>query len=290
MNTNSFVLLSVLLLTSAFYAQDKYADPDQAAMVASERAFSAATAYLGVTEGFLTFFSTSSSSFDSDLGKAFPKLIAGKRSTYPLKSTLTWAPESGDISKSGDFGFLYGPWIMQKSSSDSIFAKGRYISIWIKDTLGLWKVAFDCGVETNEKDTIPAKVFFTGISDSSQYANRKPAESGKAKGTLMRLETVFAKLNGVNEPSDADSILSDRIILFRDKGLPLKGKSDAKELYHAIKSGSYRIAGIEIAPSTDIAYTYGSCGINMDAYYYLHIWQIDESANWRLVVDVCAKK
>lgn len=290
MNRIFFAFVFTVLLTNIFYAQDKYACPNQAAMVASERAFSATTSYLGITEGFLTFFSPASSSFDSNLEKAFPKLIARKRSTYPLKSTLTWAPESGDISKSGDFGFLYGPWTMQKVHSDSIIAKGRYISVWIKDTLGLWKVAFDCGVETNEKDTIPAKVYFTGLSDSLQYAQRKPVESLKSKETLMKLETVFAKLNGVNEPAGADSILSEKIILFRDKGLPLKGKSDAKELYHVIKSGSYRIAGLEIAPSNDLAYTYGSCGINMDAYYYLHIWEIDDSANWRLVVDVCAKK
>ncbi len=290
MNRILFALVFTIVLTNVFYAQDKFACQNQAAMVASERAFSAATSYLGITEGFLTFFSPSSSSFDSNLEKAFPKLIARKRSTYPLKSTLTWAPESGDISKSGDFGFLYGPWTMQKVASDSVFAKGRYISVWLKDTLGLWKVAFDCGVETNEKDTIPAKVFFSGLSDSSQYAQRKPMESLKSKETLMKFEAVFAKLSGVNEPAGVDSILSGNIVLFRDKGLPLKGKSNAQELYHVIKSGSYRIAGLEIAPSNDLAYTYGSCGINMDAYYYLHIWEIDAYGVWKLVVDVCAKK
>ncbi len=290
MNRIFFALLFTILLTNVFYAQDKYACQEQAAMVASERAFSAAASYLGITEGFLTFFSPTSSSFDSGLEKAFPKLIARKRSTYPLKSILTWTPQHGDISKSGDFGFLFGPWIIKKASSDSITAKGRYISVWKKDTLGLWKVAFDCGVETNENDTVPITTNFTGVSDSLELANRKPAASSKTNETLMRLETIFAKLNGDNALASADSILSDKITLFRDKSLPLQGKSDAKLWFHAFKAGSFRIARIEVSPSGDIAYTYGTCGREMEKFYYLHIWETDASANWKLVMDVCAKK
>jgi ketosteroid isomerase-like protein len=290
MNTKSFALLIVLFLTSAFHAQDKYTCRDQAAMVASERAFSAATTIMGITEGFLTFFSPSSISFESGLEKVYPKLLMRKKSSYPLKSTLTWWPESGDISKSGDLGVLFGPWLLKNPSADTIIARGRYISIWEKDTLGLWKVAFDCGIETNDKDTIPVKVVFTSLSDSGEYMSRKSDELQKAKEHLMRSEAVFAKLNGDKPPTAADSVLSDNVVLFRGAIIPLKGTAEAKEWYREIKSSSYRIAGIHVSPAGDMAYAYGTCGRNMDTLNYLHIWKTDASGVWKLVVDVCGKK
>jgi len=258
-------------------------------MVATEKAFSAATALLGVKEGFLTFVSPKAISFDAELQNACEKLQKKKPTTYPVEVSLQWTPESGGIAKSGDFGYLYGPWQYTTISTGFVSARGKYISIWKKYDKGLWKVAFDCGVETKDRDIDLTKQHFISQDDSTEFAARKSSDTSKAKESLLKAEVLFAKLNGVNSPAAADTILSGNLTLFRDDMLPLVGKSESGDWYKVMKTASFRIAGFDISASRDVAYTYGTCGIEMQKFYFLHIWRTNSMGEWKLVVDVTSK-
>jgi hypothetical protein len=290
MHTKSFALLSLFFISRFISAQDIYVCKEQAGMVASERAFSAATVQLGVEEGFLTFFSNDAISFEAELKSAREKLLKQKPSEHPITTALLWTPESGDIAKSMDFGYLYGPWQYATVSTGFISARGKYISIWKKDSLGLWQVAFDCGIETRDKDVELPRVTFVSHSDSAEFASRKVVNGADAKISLMKAEMLFSKLNGDHGTAADDTILSNKLVLFRDGIIPLTEKDETTAWYANIKSSSFRIAGIEIASSNDMAYIYGTCGRNMETFYYLHIWKTNASGEWKLVVDVCSKK
>ena len=289
MRTELFLFV-LILLCSQSRAQDTYVCKEQADMVASERAFSAATAQLGVKEGFLTFFSNDAVSFDAELKTAREKLMKKKPSEHPIATALLWTPESGDIAKSLDFGYLYGPWQYTTLSTDFVSARGKYISIWKKDSLGLWKVAFDCGIETKDRDVELQRVKFISHSDSAEFANRKFDNNADVKTSLMKAEMLFSKLNGDHSTAADDTILANDMVIFRDDMIPLSDKDITTAWYANIKTSSFRIAGIEIASSNDMAYAYGTCGRNMETFYYLHIWRTNASGEWKVVVDVCSKK
>ena len=295
MKKTFYFLFTLLLLSVHIHAQDIYASQYQAAMVASERAFAAATEILGIRDGFLSFFSPDAVSFDAELQNAYDGLKNRKPTTYPLTGKLQWAPQSGDIAKSGDFGYLYGSWKYEVTGAkDKKPSYGEYISIWKRDALGLWKVAFDCGIKLPDSEIALAKISFTSQGDSIELRNRKVNDSGLSGKKLIETEAVFAK-----QDDELQLLLSDNITVFRDGIFPVHSKEDAKNLYAMYKLDTFRNTGISVSITGDMGYTYGNYNMqsgklpNNDKdpeYQYLHIWKLDSRGNWKLIVDVSAKK
>ena len=60
--------------------------------------------------------------------------------------SLTWQPNGGDISVSGDLGYTYGIYAMRPASKDTVIY-GTYTSIWKKQQDGKWKFVLDTGNE-----------------------------------------------------------------------------------------------------------------------------------------------
>ncbi len=60
--------------------------------------------------------------------------------------SLTWQPNGGDISVSGDLGYTYGIYAMRPASKDTVIY-GTYTSIWKKQEDGKWKFVLDTGNE-----------------------------------------------------------------------------------------------------------------------------------------------
>lgn len=60
--------------------------------------------------------------------------------------SLTWEPNNGDISASGDLGYTFGIYALKPNSTDTTIY-GTYISIWKKEKNGKWKFVLDSGNE-----------------------------------------------------------------------------------------------------------------------------------------------
>lgn len=60
--------------------------------------------------------------------------------------TLTWEPNNGGISSSGDLGYTYGIYALKLNSKDPAIY-GTYTSIWKKEKNGKWKFVLDSGNE-----------------------------------------------------------------------------------------------------------------------------------------------
>lgn len=63
----------------------------------------------------------------------------------PGTKNLTWYPVAGEMAESGDIGFTWGNWKLQKG--DSTFY-GNYYTFWRKEKDGKWKVTLDGGNST----------------------------------------------------------------------------------------------------------------------------------------------
>jgi ketosteroid isomerase-like protein len=104
-------------------------------------------------------------SIDSGFAKAFiqyahPDAVLLRKNSKPVKgreeisglyqgsvgsvARLTWVPLDGIIAESGEIGYTYGIYTFQ---SDTIVKKGTYVTVWKKDSSGLWKYILDTGNE-----------------------------------------------------------------------------------------------------------------------------------------------
>jgi ketosteroid isomerase-like protein len=55
---------------------------------------------------------------------------------------LTWEPQGGDVSKSGDLGYTYGTYLMKDGANE---VRGTYVTVWRKRPDGRWKYVLDSG-------------------------------------------------------------------------------------------------------------------------------------------------
>jgi ketosteroid isomerase-like protein len=71
--------------------------------------------------------------------------IAAQATWDPKSYQLTWTPQGGQMSPSGDMGFTWGHYEghARDSNGNTITTSGRYMTIWKKQPDGTWKVALD---------------------------------------------------------------------------------------------------------------------------------------------------
>ena len=66
----------------------------------------------------------------------------------PDGPSLEWTPTDAVVGAGGDMGYTLGRWVSRVTTpegSDSTVASGHYVTIWRRDSLGVWRVAVDIG-------------------------------------------------------------------------------------------------------------------------------------------------
>ncbi len=79
--------------------------------------------------------------------------VKGRKAIYevmkdaPEGYVLAWAPEDGEVARSGDFGYTWGKYTSSVPDSAGVVKKnhGKYLNVWEKDSQGDWKVLVDTG-------------------------------------------------------------------------------------------------------------------------------------------------
>jgi len=66
----------------------------------------------------------------------------------PDGPSLEWTPTDAAVGASGDLGYTMGRWMSRVKTAeggDSIVGSGHYVTIWRRDSTGVWRVAVDIG-------------------------------------------------------------------------------------------------------------------------------------------------
>lgn len=89
------------------------------------------------------------------VGKPALKQLYSQLSDTSYK--LTWKPNFGRISKSGDLGYTFGIYLLEhiKGEQKGQISQGTYCSIWEKNAKGKWQFVLDTGnpgLEAREND------------------------------------------------------------------------------------------------------------------------------------------
>ena len=134
----------VVLLTYGEAASGRFVRNGEKARVDlldTDRKFSETSAGRGAVEAFLAFAAS-----DVRVLRNQEQPFIGKKAAVaawtPLSIELTWTPQAGDVSKSGDLGYSYGLYAKRDKTSNSITETGNYLRVW-KRVKGAWKVILD---------------------------------------------------------------------------------------------------------------------------------------------------
>jgi len=266
-------------------------NPAWTSLVEAERAFAAASLARGTRAAFLEFLAE-----DSILFRPGP--VPGKKwiEDHPAPSTLlTWEPAFADVAQSGDLGYTTGPWeIRSTGPKDQPTAYGHFVSIWKRQTDGIWKVVVDLGISHAASGATSKTLQPANFKAASQRARRN-VRIDEERSELLAFDRELA--NSISEKGSAQAYLrylADDARLYRAKTFPVIGK---REIFATLSQGAGRPtlrpdrAGI--SKGADLGYTYGTSRSiapgSGDAAgtvsNYVHIWR-RKGNRWMLVLDV----
>jgi ketosteroid isomerase-like protein len=262
-------------------------------MVATERAFAAATAEIGVRDAFLTFFADDAIQLmaggdgtKATLGRAkdgLEKLAAPK---LPILTRLMWEPFTGHVSSDGALGWLTGGYVGLSQPTNDITGQGAYFSVWKRQPNGTWRVWLDEGIVLPDvwRDASPFRV----------AADPDAGGEGVAAETLDAVERTVAS---GGDPWRAR--LSASVRLHRDGRMPILSRDGAAEWAAATwQQVRYSVIKTEVAGSGDLGIALGGYDASpsrasqppgspavREHGTWVRVWKRDVTDRWRIVFE-----
>ena len=257
-------------------------------MADAERAFAGAAKERGVRAAFLEYLDDDAIGFEPSLGRAKETWRARPVPADPLATTLSWQPRAGDVSASGDLGWLTGPYVYVPNGDISHTAYGCYFSIWIRRSGAPWRVLIDAGVSTEEPCGFPGE----GAARLTPTDSPPPAAAaGVSKSKLLEQDRLLDTRAATVGLADAFGPLLFPAARFNREGKqPLLGSATITPFLSS-QPGSWTFVprGGDVASSGDLGYTYGEYDLKenirtTEAGYYVRVWR-RFAPGWQVTFD-----
>lgn len=283
-------VLAALLL--AVHARAQRADslpPDLVTMIDTERAFAARALGVGWKQAFLEYFADDAIGFErNEVGLAKGQI--SRQPDPPKDLKLQWEPRYGDVSTTGEIGYLIGPVQTVRASSaagqKATVRHSNYASIWKKQTDGTYRVILDFGTAT------PGPVPYAPGFTRAPHANRF---TGDYDDTTPPLGAADSILNSSLRSAPARAYrghVADGARLLRPGRLPIVGApaiaawAGGERAYTAADTRF-----TESARSGDLGYTWGTYAWPArgrgagEKGFYVRVWVRERNGQWKLALD-----
>ena len=243
------------------------------AMVAREHAFAAAAGRVGMKAAFLEFLDDSAIALVPAPTSAKAQWRSRPDPADPLKTRLAWEPRIGEVARSGDLGWLSGPYSIVPDGDAAHTGYGCYFSLWRRQADGLWLVVLDQGIQTPEPCVFPGAGF-----------SPMPAASARGSDVAAGKDHLLAIDRAIRDAGALAARLDERARIYRPGYLPFVGIAAAKATLAKRSGQTFTSLAAETSSADDLAYTYGT--IESGRGYYVRVWRRAPGAEWRVIVDV----
>ena len=203
--------------------------------------------------------------------------------------SLNWEPAFARISKSGDWGITSGPSTYRASDTSKIIY-GDYVSVWKKNSKGVWKLAIDLGIHHKKPKSSPALVFQNARNEIYQRQHSGNRLQQRESVVLSSDQLMGTILKADDQIAFKEFIAEESRLLFPGHE-PIVGKKAIMSFWQ--KQG-FNLSSESIKAdrsfSGELAYTYGNAtvqhkGINKK-YHYVRIWEVQQGYNWNVILDI----
>jgi ketosteroid isomerase-like protein len=225
-------------------------------LVLAERAFARASVENGMREAFLAYLAEDAVVFRPGPVPA----RAWVEKLPPVAGRLSWEPLFADVSRAGDLGYTTGPWQFTPAGGDPKAQEpshGHYVSIWVRDSGGPWRVIVDLGNNHPRPENLVGDLRFP--ERGGEAANRRAGPETDPAQELLMADRRFAELAATGGTSEAcGKWASDEIRVYRSNRVPVTGKTKAcAELDGTAERAASQPIGSGLARAGDLGYVYG---------------------------------
>jgi hypothetical protein len=200
---------------------------------------------------------------------------------------LKWEPEFMDIAASGDFGISTGPWELQEfRPNTNPLSTGYFLTVWKKQTDGIWKVNLDAGVVTPVIKDTPHKFLFPSGADKD-IADASVTDTIQTTRELTEREKQLTdQWEKTHQASAFTSFLAPAARLMQNRHLPTTNRDSINNLIsQRDKSIRWKTVGSGAASSGDMGYTYGNLELPGAVGFYIRIWK-KQQGEWLITIEL----
>jgi len=203
---------------------------------------------------------------------------------------LAWEPTMVDAAASGDLGLSTGPWDFRPGGEGTAVAgTGHYVSVWLKNADGEWKVAITVAVPHRPMEGETPELVRRGHARASD-----PYEPAAAFEDVLDAETaLWTDAQSQGFMGALASALAPDGRVYRMGMQPIVGPDAVREAITAEDRMAWEPRGGSVGESGDLGYTYGiamwtapdDSGVRLPQ-AYLRIWERMPGGEWHVVIDI----
>lgn len=287
----AILFLNIIMLTAS-RTEEIHTKAALDSMVSTERMFAATSLREGIRASFMKYFADSAVAFSPAPYNFRQAALKSPAPADPHARTLRWEPVAGDVSSSGDLGYLMGPsTLTDHSKPDAPVRYGFYLSVWKKQPDGSWKVVLDIGTDATEQIMRFFGSGFTPLGHGTYHTLLDSVDRDMALRDLERQDSVYMKLVADKDVQGAYQELLDSIaVAIRPEVGPIEGR-DSIVAHLTLNHGLRLLEPMkaDVSHAGDLGYTYGAYKINPEVSkpsgFYVRIWKKDTKGVWKLAVE-----
>jgi ketosteroid isomerase-like protein len=277
---NKFIctLLAATITLSA-YAQRT--DGTTKSLLKAEQEFAESVARNGVRSAYNSF-----SAGDAIVFRPNPVNARTFYASQPNDKNVSWTPDYAQVSRSGDWGFTSGAFVVDGTEK----AYGQYLSVW-KAIGGKWELVIDMGT-THNKPLHPVVNKFVDPKDYYKPQFNGPRQIAAGKEIILTTEkTLSAMLKSHGIGAIGGFLNPDARVLFPGYE-PVIGKDKIVAFYNSLVDKiSFKTTVADKANGGDLAYTYGVATIDYrtdlrESFNYVFIYERQPDHNWNLIEQI----
>ena len=277
------ILYAVIAASFSFGAFAQKSDGTVKSLVSADKEFSEAAAKNGLKSAFNNFAANDALAFRPN-----PVNAKAFYSTEPDTKNLSWSPVFAKVSRSGDWGFTTGPYVLEGTEK----SYGDYLTLW-KIVNGKWQAALDIATSHNKPLTKAVPQFVDPLDFfKPKFANEKDILTGK--GIILTTEkTLDATLKSYGIAAFGGFLNPDARLLFPGRE-PIIGKDNIIAFYNSMVSKiTLKTTKADKAAGGDLAYTYGVATIDYKAelresFNYVNVYERQTDHTWNLILQMYA--
>ncbi|MES2416785.1 MAG: nuclear transport factor 2 family protein [Bacteroidota bacterium] len=275
------IIGTFLAISTGFMAFAQKSDGSAKSLAKAELAFSTYALKNGTNAAFKEFSASDAVVFRPNAVNAV-KFYA----TAPDLKNLSWSPSYTRISRSADWGFTTGAYVVDSEQK----AYGQYVSVWRGED-GNWKLILDMGTETNKPlNKVTPMVIEPKDKFRPRFATEKELKT--SRDIIYTTEKILNTTLKSYGPSAFSGFLSaDSRLLFPGTE-PVIGKANIQAFNNRmIDKISLKTTAADKALGGDLAYTYGLATIDYktdlrESFNYLFIWERQADSSWNILVQI----
>lgn len=261
-------------------------------MAEAERAFARLALAKGIRDAFLEYLADDAIGFHPEATNA--REFYQSQPPTPPSARLEWEPRLGDVARSGELGWLTGPYSFTNTATSEAPRQGCYFSIWARRSRGLWKVLMDVGAPAPQACTFAHEGLAAVDEPGGWYlakadvppdgggrvvmADRILSESVERDGVQFAYREALTQVSRVHLPGRAPLVGREAILAWlKDTQGSLKTTPEAGDIARSGEMGFSR-GRYEVASE--------AVGSKVERGFYVRMWKRLSTGQWTIAVEV----